>query len=142
MKSSVHVLLVEDNAADILLTREALSDSKISVRLSIAMDGEAAQNFLEKNEPDSSYPDLILLDINLPKINGYEVLQFIKKSEKYRHIPVIILTTSSSPKDIMTSYYNQANCYITKPVELDKFIETMHTFEKFWCSTVQLPPCP
>jgi CheY-like chemotaxis protein len=142
MKPSVHVLLVEDNAGDILLTREALQEGKVKVRLSVAEDGEEALKFLAKEYPftKAETPDLILLDINLPRINGHEVLEHVKKSPKYKHIPVVMLTTSSLPGDIIEAYSKQANCYITKPVELEKFIDAMRSFEDFWCSLVQLPP--
>lgn len=145
MRDSIHILLVEDNAGDILLTKEALLEGKIDVRLSIAENGEEALQFLAREYPfaKAETPDLILLDINLPKINGHEVLEHIKKSPKYKHIPVVMLTTSSAPRDIIESYNRQANCYITKPVELEKFIDAMRSFEDFWCSLVQLPPaCP
>ena len=145
MKAPIHILLVEDNAGDILLTKEAFQEGSANIRLSIVEDGEEALKFLAREFPfaKAEAPDLVLLDINLPKINGHEVLGHIKKSPEYRHIPVVMLTTSSSSRDIIESYNKQANCYITKPVELEKFIGAMRTFENFWCSLVQLPPvCP
>jgi CheY-like chemotaxis protein len=145
MVDKLHILLVEDNEGDILLTKEALAENKIVTDLSVVRDGEAALKFLEKKEPfaNAGSPNIILLDINLPKVDGKEVLGFIKKNEKLKHIPVIMLTTSSLPTDIIEAYNRQANCYITKPVELDKFLDAVRSFEDFWVSIVQLPPaCP
>jgi CheY-like chemotaxis protein len=141
----VHILLVEDNAGDILLTKEALLEGTSGITLSVVEDGEAALKFISKEFPYEfvECPDLVLLDINLPKINGIEVLEHVKKDSRFKHIPVVMLTTSSSSRDIIESYEKQANCYITKPVEFQKFIEAMRSFETFWCSMVQLPPaCP
>jgi CheY-like chemotaxis protein len=138
---SIHVLLVEDNEGDILLTREALEEGKLVNKISIARDGKEAIDFLEKNVPfqTSTVPDLILLDVNLPKKNGHEVLQFIKTSDSYKHIPVIMLTTSSAYKDINSSYLNHANCYITKPVEVEEFFRVVLQIENFWVNIVRLP---
>jgi len=138
---SIHVLLVEDNEGDILLTREALEEGKLVNQISIARDGKEAIDFLEKKAPfqASMPPDLILLDVNLPKKNGHEVLHFIKTAEAYRHIPVIMLTTSSSFKDINNSYLNHANCYITKPVEVEEFFRVVLQLENFWVNIVKLP---
>ena len=139
--NSIHILLVEDNEADILLTKEALHDLKILVNLSVVNDGEKAIHFIEKkgNYAETATPDLILLDVNLPKKNGHEVLQFIKENEFYKHIPVIMLTTSSSQIDINTSYNNHANCFITKPIEVKDFLKVIATIENFWISIVKLP---
>ncbi len=137
----IHILLVEDNEGDILLTTEALEEGKIVNKISVAKDGKAAIDFLEKKngyEKDTK-PDLILLDVNLPKKNGHEVLQYIKNDDKFKMIPVIILTTSSSEKDIMLSYKNYANCFITKPVEVDNFLQVISSIENFWISVVHLP---
>jgi CheY-like chemotaxis protein len=138
---SIHVLLVEDNEGDILLTREALEEGKLVNQISIARDGKEAIDFLEKNAPfqASMLPDLILLDINLPKKNGHEVLEFIKTADAYKHIPVIMLTTSSSFKDINSSYLHHANCYITKPVEVEEFFRVVVQLENFWINIVKLP---
>ena len=138
---SIHILLIEDNEGDILLTKEAFEDAKILNQLSIARDGQQAIQFLEKREPftDVETPDLILLDVNLPKKNGHEVLQHIKGSNSLKHIPVIMLTTSVSEKDIAKSYENHANCYITKPVELEDFLNVISSVEDFWIKIVQLP---
>lgn len=139
--SEIHILLVEDNEGDIVLTMEALKEAKLRNKISVVRDGEEALEFLYKRGKfvNEASPQLILLDINLPKINGKEVLIAIKNDEALKKIPVVILTTSSSEKDILDSYNNYANCYITKPVDLDKFIEVIHTIEDFWISIVQLP---
>lgn len=137
----IHILLVDDNEGDILLTREALSEARIINKISIAYDGVEAISFLKKRPPyrDTDTPDLILLDINLPKMDGTEVLSIIKNDPELRRIPVIMLTTSSSEKDILASYDNHANCYITKPVDLDRFMAVVRTIEDFWISIVKLP---
>ena len=137
----IHILLVEDNEGDIVLTLEALKEAKLKNQISVVRDGEEALQFLYKEgkyERQDS-PQLILLDINLPKIDGKEVLHRIKSDPDLKKIPVVILTTSSSEKDILEAYNNYANCYITKPVDLDKFIDVIHTVEDFWISIVQLP---
>lgn len=133
--------MVEDNEGDILLTREALEEAKIVNRISVAYDGIEALEFLKKRAPfgDGETPDLILLDINLPRMDGTEVLGIIKNDPDLRRIPVIMLTTSSSEKDILVSYDNHANCYITKPVDLERFMEVVRTIEDFWISIVKLP---
>lgn len=137
----IHILLVEDNEGDILLTTEALEEKKIVNKISVVKDGDKAIDFLnKKNEyKDAELPNLILLDINLPKKNGHEVLQYLKTNDKFKHIPIIMLTTSSSEKDIMMSYQHYANCFITKPVEVNDFIEAVTKIENFWVSIVQLP---
>lgn len=138
---TIHILLVEDNEGDILLTTEALGEGKIVNSIDVVKDGWEALQYLDKAAPynNSPYPDLILLDVNLPKLNGHEVLNKIKTSEVYGHIPVIMLTTSSAEKDIFLSYKNHANCYITKPVEVNDFIKVVSSIEDFWISVVQLP---
>ena len=139
--NQVHILLVEDNEGDILLTTEALEEGKIVNKISVVKDGKAAIDFLEKKNgyEKAALPDLILLDVNLPKKNGHEVLQYIKTSPKFKMIPVIMLTTSSSEKDIVSSYKHYANCFITKPVEVDNFLEVISSIENFWISIVHLP---
>jgi CheY-like chemotaxis protein len=139
--SPIHILLVEDNEGDIMLTTEALEEARISNKTSVVKDGEAAIHFLNKEGiyANATSPDLILLDINLPRKNGHEVLKYVKTSEKLKQIPVIILTTSSSEKDIMDSYKNYANCYITKPVEITEFIKEISKIEDFWINIVKLP---
>nr|WP_294903015.1 response regulator [uncultured Lacibacter sp.] len=137
----IHILLVEDNEGDILLTTEALKERKIINHISVLKDGKQAIDYLaeqvEKNAGE--LPDLLLLDINLPKRNGHEVLAFIKNDERLKHLPVIILTTSSSLQDVNLSYKNHANCYITKPVEADDFLNVMNKIEDFWVTIVKLP---
>jgi CheY-like chemotaxis protein len=137
----IKILLVEDNEGDILLTTEALSESRILNVVHIVRDGKQAMDYLEKTGPYSTVltPDLILLDINLPRKNGHEVLHYIKFHEAHKHIPVIMLTTSSSPNDIVSCYRGYANCYITKPVDVNAFMNVITTIEDFWLSTVQLP---
>ncbi|MCC5914401.1 MAG: response regulator [Balneolaceae bacterium] len=139
--NSIHILLVEDNEGDILLIREALEDGKIANDLSVVNDGEKAIRYLSRDEGfnDAIIPNLILLDINLPRKNGHEVLSFIKTNDELRHIPVIMLTTSSSDRDILESYKNHANCYITKPVEVSDFMDAVISIEEFWVNLVQLP---
>jgi CheY-like chemotaxis protein len=138
---SAHILLVEDNEGDILLTTEALKDRKIINKISVVKNGREALDFVlrkgkyQNQEP----PDLILLDVNLPKKNGHEVLQIIKSDETTMKIPVIMLTTSSSERDINLSYRHHANCYITKPVEMESFMEAIYTIEDFWLQLVKLP---
>ena len=137
----IHILLVDDNEGDVLLTKEALEEAKIVNRISVAYDGMEALRFLKKEPPfrGQDSPDLILLDINLPKMDGTELLGIIKNDPLLKRIPVIMLTTSSSEKDIMTSYNNYANCYITKPVDLERFMDVVRTIEDFWISIVKLP---
>ncbi len=138
----IHILLVEDNEGDIVLTREALDEGRIKNSVSVVRDGWEAIQYLEKSEgyEDAVEPDLVLLDINLPKMNGHKVLQHIKNHENLKHIPVIMLTTSSDDVDIIKSYKNHSNCYITKPVDINSFIDVISTIEDFWISIVQLPP--
>lgn len=137
----IHILLVEDNEGDILLTTEALAEGKIVNRISVVRDGKEAIDFLDAKDPylERELPNLVLLDVNLPRKNGHEVLQYIKESQDLKHIPVIMLTTSSSERDILISYKNHANCYITKPVEVDNFLDVVTSIENFWISVVQLP---
>lgn len=139
--SEIHILLVEDNEGDVVLTLEALKEAKLKNKISVVRDGEQALAFLYKEGiyAHEDTPQLVLLDINLPKIDGKEVLGRIKSDPDLKKIPVVILTTSSSEKDILEAYNNYANCYITKPVDLDKFIDVIHTVEDFWISIVQLP---
>lgn len=137
----VNILLVEDNDGDILLISEALENAKIAIDLKVAKDGKAAIDFVNK-EGKYRYedtPDMLLLDINLPKKNGHEVLKYIKQEESLKHIPVIMLTTSSSERDINQSYRNHVNCYITKPIDVGDFLAVVATIEKFWTSIVKLP---
>ena len=137
----IHILLVEDNEGDIVLTTEALEEGKIANTISVVRDGWEAIQYLDKNEGygDAERPDLVLLDINMPKVNGHEVLAHIKTDDELKDIPVVMLTTSSDEVDIKKSYENYVNCYITKPVDVDSFIEAISTVENFWISIVQLP---
>lgn len=132
----IKILLVEDNEGDIILTREALKDGRIKNEVSVAQDGQEALDILHAAE---SLPDIILLDINLPKVNGLEVLAEIKKDDRLKMIPVIMLSTSSAESDIINSYANYASCFITKPVDYNRFIEVVRTIEDFWISIVKLP---
>jgi chemotaxis family two-component system response regulator Rcp1 len=137
----IDILLVEDNEGDIILTLEALKEGKLKNLVEVARDGEIAMNMLLKVAPYERQvtPDLILLDINLPKLDGIEVLNQIKTHPSLKRIPVIMLTTSSAEADILKSYNNYANCYISKPVSLANFMEVIASIEDFWVSLVQLP---
>ncbi len=135
----IHILLVEDNDGDILLTLEAFEEGKISNSTTVIKDGKSAIDFLEEHAGTDSLPELVLLDVNLPKKNGHEVLRHIKTSEYLKSLPVIMLTTSSSDRDIKLSYQNHANCYITKPVGATEFMDAINKIEDFWINIVQLP---
>lgn len=138
----INILLIEDNPGDIRLTREVLKEGKIRNSLSVITDGEEAILFLNKIGQYKAVqsPDIILLDLNLPKKDGREVLAEIKKDPVLLRIPVIVLTTSSAEKDILNMYDHHANCYITKPVDFDQFINVVRSIEDFWLSIVKLPP--
>ncbi len=141
MKSTpIEILLVEDNPADVRLTQEALREGKVRNNLSIARDGEEALAFLRRE--GTPRPDLILLDLNLPRRDGREVLKEIKSDPALRTIPVVVLTTSEAEADILKSYALHANCYITKPVDLDQFITVVKSIDDFWLTIVRLPPEP
>ncbi len=137
----IQVLLVEDSPGDVRLTREAFKDAKVYITLHVASDGEKAMAFLKREGEyaNAPRPDLILLDLNLPKKDGREVLDEIKGSPTLKSIPVVILTTSSSETDILRSYQLHANCYITKPVALDGFLKVVKSIDSFWLSVVKLP---
>jgi two-component system, chemotaxis family, response regulator Rcp1 len=137
----IEVLLVEDSPGDVRLTREAFKDAKVHINLHVATDGAHAMEFLnrEGEHANAPRPDLVLLDLNLPKKDGREVLQEIKESPTLKSIPVVILTTSSSEADILKSYRLHANCYITKPVGLDGFLTVVKSIDNFWLSVVKLP---
>jgi two-component system, chemotaxis family, response regulator Rcp1 len=140
--ADVEILLVEDNPGDVRLTREALKEGKVRNRLNVVMDGDAALAYLrrEGDYASATRPDLILLDLNLPKKDGREVLAEIKKDPSLRRIPVVILTTSSAEKDVLQTYDLQANCYITKPVQLGEFLSVVKSIDDFWLALVRLPP--
>jgi two-component system, chemotaxis family, response regulator Rcp1 len=140
----IEVLLIEDSPGDVRLTQEALKGAKMQINLQVARDGVEAISFLnrEGEYADSPRPDLILLDLNLPRKDGREVLQEIKESATLKSIPVVVLTTSESDKDILQSYMLHANCYITKPVNLDGFLKVVKAICTFWLSVVKLPPHP
>lgn len=137
----IDILLVEDNPGDADLAREALEDTKINNSLFIVGDGEAAMDFLHKTNgySDVPRPDLILLDLNLPKKDGREVLAEIKAHEDLKSIPVVVLTTSDAEEDVLKSYHLHANCYITKPINLTQFVKVVQSIETFWFSIVVLP---
>ena len=139
--TAIEVLLIEDSPGDVRLTREAFKDAKVHINLNVASDGVEAMEFLNRRGKHSGVPrpDLILLDLNLPKKDGREVLEEIKQSPTLKSIPVVILTTSASDADILRSYKLHANCYITKPVGLDGFLEVVKSIDSFWLSVVQLP---
>ena len=137
----VEILLVVDNPGDVRLTTEVLKDAKLYNNISVVGDGIEAIDFLRHQGGYTAAvrPDLILLDLNLPRMNGREVLEEIKGDPDLRHIPVVVLTTSSAEQDILKSYSLHANCYITKPVDLDQFSKVVSSIEEFWFSIVKLP---
>jgi CheY-like chemotaxis protein len=137
----VKILLVEDNPGDVRLTQEAFKENKVRNSLSVVEDGLEAMAFLHRagKYTEAPRPDLILLDLNLPKKNGREVLKEIKEDPKLKSIPVVVLTTSKAEEDIIKSYNLHANCYITKPVDLEQFITVVKSIEDFWLTVVKLP---
>ena len=137
----IQILLVEDNPGDVRLTIEALKEGKVSNTLSVARDGVEALSFLRREGPHgkAARPDLILLDLNLPKKDGREVLAELKDDSSLRRIPVVVLTTSKAEEDILRTYDLHANCYITKPVDLEQFISVVRSIDDFWLSVVRLP---
>jgi CheY-like chemotaxis protein len=139
----MEVLLVEDNLGDVELTKLALEESQLSIHLSVVGDGAAAMDFLhhqKKKYANAPHPDLILLDLNLPKKSGHEVLAAIKSDEFLRRIPVIVLTTSQAEEDIVKAYHFYASGYISKPARFDQFVKVIQSIEDFWFATVRLPP--
>ncbi|OGS62516.1 MAG: two-component system response regulator [Flavobacteria bacterium GWF1_32_7] len=133
------ILLVEDNEGDIVLTSEAFEDCGSNIELQVARNGKEGINILFDQNDESLLPDLILLDINLPLLNGHEVLKKIKENAKTKHIPVIILTTSSAISDINLTYENHANCFITKPADINEFFETINALSNYWFKICKLP---
>lgn len=138
----ITILLVEDNPGDADLAREALDNSKFNNKLQVVDDGEKAMAFLRREEPyrDAPRPDLILLDLNLPRKDGRQVLAEIKADPELMRIPVVILTTSRAEEDVLKTYQLHANCYITKPIDLNQFLHVVRSIEDFWLSIVVLPP--
>ena len=138
----IQVLLVEDSPGDVRLTQEAFRDANVSINLNVASDGIEAMEFLRKQGPhhEAPRPDLILLDLNLPRMDGREVLAHIKADEDLKTIPTVILTTSDAETDIVKSYELQANCYLSKPVELEAFESLVKSINDFWLTKVELPP--
>jgi CheY-like chemotaxis protein len=138
----VEILLVEDNPGDVRLTQEALKEGKVYNNLHWAKDGVEALEFLrrEGKYATSPRPDIILLDLNLPKKDGREVLGVIKSDDRLKQIPVVVLTTSKAEEDVLRSYELHANCYVQKPVDLEKFIVVVQSIDRFWLTVVTLPP--
>jgi CheY-like chemotaxis protein len=138
---AVEILLIEDNPGDVRLTIEALKEAKVANRLSVVPDGVEAMNFLRRKDSykDVIRPDLILLDLNLPRKDGREVLAEIKNDPELKKIPVVVLTTSRSEADILNAYDLHANCYITKPVDFKQFMTVVKSIEDFWLTVVKLP---
>lgn len=139
---AIEILLVEDNPGDVRLTREALKEAKVRNRLSVAGDGVEAMAFLRREGTHSTAPrpDIVLLDLNLPRKDGRQVLAEAKADPELRRIPVVILTTSKAEEDILKTYDLHANCFITKPVDFDQFVKVVRSIEHFWLSIVTLPP--
>jgi len=138
----VEILLVEDNPGDVRLTQEALKEGKVYNNLHWAKDGVEALEFLKRQgkHAGAPRPDIILLDLNLPKKDGREVLAQVKADKELKHIPVVVLTTSEAEEDVLKSYALHANCYVTKPVDLEKFIHVVQSIDRFWLTVVTLPP--
>ncbi|KJH69588.1 response regulator [Aliterella atlantica] len=141
LEKLTEILLVEDNPGDVRLTQEVLKEGKILNNLSVVSDGVQAIEFLQKRGKfaQSPHPDLILLDLNLPRKDGWEVLAEIKSSPNLKRIPVVILTTSQAEEDILSAYDCYANCYIAKPIDLEHFIQVIRAIEDFWLNVVKLP---
>ncbi len=140
--SPVDILLVEDNPGDVRLTREALEESPLDIELHVVRDGVEAMAFLRREgaHADAQRPDLVLLDLNLPRMDGREVLARIRADRELRRLPVVILTVSTAEEDVLRSYDLAANCYISKPIDLDEFVTVVRSIERFWFQTVKLPP--
>jgi len=140
----VHILLVEDSPTDVMLTREAMEQYKVLNPLDIVEDGVEAMDYLKRRGKyagqEISWPGLIILDLNLPRMSGREVLYELKQDPELRNIPVVVLTTSKSEEDVIKSYCLHANCYITKPVDFSKFIDVVRSINEFWFGVVTLPP--
>ncbi len=141
MADPINILLVEDNPADIRLIKEVFKDTNLNNEIFVVNDGVEAINFLNRRDKFSNVfrPHLILLDLNLPRKDGREVLKEIKENDDFKCIPIVVLTTSSSMEDIVKAYCNQANCYVTKPVDFDRFHNVIKSIEYFWLRTIKLP---
>ncbi len=141
-REAVEILLVEDNPGDVRLTQEVLKEGKLLTNLTVARDGVEAMAILRREQPHAvaPRPDLILLDLNLPRMDGREVLAEIHADPVLRNIPVVVLTSSQAEEDIVRAYDLHANCYVTKPVDLDQFIRVVESIEDFWFTIVKLPP--
>lgn len=140
--TQANILLVEDNPADVRLTQEVLRETQLDFVMSVARDGEQAMQMLRKQAPfeDAQTPDLVLLDLNLPRKDGREVLAEVKADPELRRIPVLVLSTSKAERDILTCYELHANCYLTKPVDLDQFGQLVQSLQQFWFGMAMLPP--
>lgn len=138
----MQILLVEDSLADVELTLEALQDAKIANEVTVVRDGQAAVDHLLRtgDAPDAPRPDLVILDLNLPKLSGHEVLARMRADPELRRVPVAILTTSAAEKDVVKGYDLGANCYLTKPVDVEQFVHVVQSIEDFWLGLVRLPP--
>jgi two-component system, chemotaxis family, response regulator Rcp1 len=141
MTRAIEILLAEDDPGDVRLTREALKTSKLALRLSVVENGEEALSFLRREGKfkDAPRPDLIMLDLNMPRCDGREVLRAVKTSPELRSIPVCVVTTSENAKDINDAYALGVNCYVTKPIDLDQFMRVVQAIESFWMTIVKLP---
>jgi CheY-like chemotaxis protein len=139
--AGIEVLLVEDDPGDVLMTREAFEDHKVANRLWVVSDGVSAMEFLRKqgDHQDAPTPDLVLLDLNLPRMDGREVLAAVKGDQDLRHIPVVVLTTSEAEEDVLRSYALHANAYVTKPVDFERFIQVVREIDDFFVTVVRLP---
>jgi len=139
---AIEVLMVEDNPGDVRLTREALKGAKLWAQVHVVEDGVAALDYLYRRPPYESAlrPDLILLDLNLPRMDGREVLAIVKGDPSLKVIPVVVLTTSQAEEDVLRAYHLNANCYVTKPVDLHQFNRIVQAIEQFWLTVVTLPP--
>ncbi len=142
MKDGPSILIIEDNAGDVRLIKEAIKEFSFKATLHVLRDGDAATQFLDdaKREISGNLPDLILLDLNLPKKSGIEVLRHVKFDNSLKSIPVIVLSSSKNPADISQAYELHANCYLTKPVDFEPFVNIVHAIEYFWLQSVKLPP--
>ncbi len=140
-RKEIDVLLVEDDPGDVLMTREAFDENKVANRLAVVSDGESAMTYLRKQGPyaDAPTPDLVLLDLNLPRMDGREVLAAMKSDEALRSIPVVVLTTSEAEEDVLRSYALHANAYVTKPVDFQRFIDVVRQIDDFFVQVVRLP---